>query len=254
MSPKVKSSLRHLRVSLAPPHWPIPRKGRVWTVKPSPGPHPLASCIPLGLIIRDVLGYTTTMRETRRVLAERKVMVDGRVVTDYKYPVGLMDIIHIVPEAKYYRVVPGTPARKLVLAEIDEEEAHLKLLRIKRKTTVRGGDIQLTFHDGRNYLIRVKDPRNPVEAPYRTFDSVLFDLRSKSIVEHIPFSEGVLAVVIDGRNTGFLGRIEGIQVIFKRRDALVTLRSSEGVEARTVAEYVFPVGREKPLVTVGARL
>ncbi|MCC6059400.1 MAG: 30S ribosomal protein S4e, partial [Thermofilum sp.] len=112
MSRKVKGSLRHLRVSVAPPHWPIPRKERVWTVKPSPGPHPLVSCIPLGVILRDLLGYTTTMRETRRVLAERKVEVDGRVVTDYKYPVGLMDVLHIIPEEKYYRVVPGRP-RKL---------------------------------------------------------------------------------------------------------------------------------------------
>jgi|UniRef100_A0A7C3WKE9 SSU ribosomal protein S4E len=251
MSRKVRGSLRHLRVSVAPPHWPIARKGRVWTVKPSPGPHSLLTCIPLGIIIRDLLGYTSTMRETRRVLAERKVEIDGKVVTDYKYPVGLMDVIHIIPEEKYYRVVPGKP-RKLTLVEIPPEEAYLKLLRVKNKTTVKGGHIQLTFHDGRNYLVRVKDPRNPVEAPYRTMDTVLFDLKAKAILEHVPFEPGVLSIVVDGRNLGFLGRIESIQQIFKRRDAIVTL-SGEGGFARTVAEYVFPVGREKPLVTVMLR-
>ncbi|MEM0376416.1 MAG: 30S ribosomal protein S4e [Thermofilum sp.] len=252
MSRKVKGSLRHLRVSVAPPHWPIPRKERVWTVKPSPGPHSLLSCVPLGILLRDFLGYTTTMRETRRVLAERTVLVDGRVVTDYKFPVGLMDVVQILPEGKFYRVVPDK-SRKLTLAEIGEEEAHLKLLRVRRKTMVRDGNIQLTFHDGRNYLVRVKDPGNPVEAPYRTFDVVLFDLKSKSILEHIPFEKGVLAIVVEGRNTGFLGRIEDIQTIFKRRDSLITLKAQSSEAARTVAEYVFPVGRDKPRVTVGVK-
>lgn len=252
MSRKVKGSLRHLRVSVAPPHWPIARKEHVWTVKPSPGPHPLASCIPLGVVLRDFLGYTTTMKETRRVLAERTIMVDGRVVTDYKFPVGLMDVIHIVPEGKFYRVVPGT-SRKLTLTEISAEEAHLKILRIKRKIMVRGGNIELTFHDGRNYLIRVKDPRNPVEAPYRTLDAVLFDLRARKIVDHIPLEKGVLAIVVDGRNVGFLGQIEDIQTVFKRKDSLLTLRAQDGNIARTVAEYVFPVGKDRPLVTVGVR-
>lgn len=253
MSRKVKGSLRHLRVSVAPPHWPIPRKERVWTVKPSPGPHSLLSCVPLGILLRDLLGYTTTMRETRRVLAERTVLVDGRVVTDYKFPVGLMDVVHIVPEGKFFRVVPDR-SRKLTLVEISEEEAHLKLLRIKRKTMVRGGNLQLTFHDGRNYLVHVKDPGKPVEAPYRTLDAVLFDLKSKKILDHFPLEKGVLAIVVEGRNTSFLGHIEDIQTIFKRRDSLVTLRAKSGEMARTVAEYVFPVGRDEPRVTVGVKL
>lgn len=250
MSRKVKGSLRHLRVSVAPPHWPVPRRERIWTVKPSPGPHPLVSCIPLGIVLRDFLGYTTTMKETRRVLAERLVMVDGRVITDYKFPVGLMDVICIIPEGRFYRVVPGG-SRKLTLVEISKEEANLKLLRIKRKTMVKGGNIQLTFHDGRNYLIRVKDPSSPVEAPYRSLDTVLFNLETESIVEHIPLERGVLAIIVEGRNLGFMGHVEDIQTVFKRRDSLVTLRAQNGSAARTVAEYVFPVGRDRPLVTVG---
>ena len=242
---------KHLRSLVAPEFWPIPVKERFWTVKPSPGPHPIEASIPLAILIRDMMRYATTLREARKIIAKGLIEVDGRVRRNYKYPVGLMDVLHIIPEEKYYRVVPGRP-RKLVLVEIPPEEAHLKLLRVKRKTTVKGGHIQLTFHDGGNYLVRVKDPRNPVEAPYRTMDSVLFDLKTRTILEHIPFEPGVLSVVVDGRNVGFLGRIESVQQVFKRRDALVVL-SGEGGVTRTVAEYVFPVGREKPLVTVVPR-
>lgn len=249
MARKVKSSLRHLRRSVAPPHWPISRKEYVWTVKPKPGPHPLASSIPLGVILRDVLGYATTMKEARRILAERKIAVDGRIVTDYKFPVGLMDILHIIPEDKFYRVVPD-PTAKMKLLEIPKEESGYKLLRVIRKQTVKGGAIQITLHDGRNMLLQ----KNSGEAAaIRTYDAVLITVPKQSLVQHIPFKEGVLAVVTDGRHVGSLGRIESIQQIFRRRDAIVTLRRDQELY-RTILKYVMPVGVEKPVLTLGVNL
>jgi len=247
---KVKGSLRHLRRSTSPSFWPILRKEYVWTVKPNPGPHPLAKCIPLGIVIRDVLRYALTMREARRILNERKVMVDGRVVTDYKFPVGLMDVIHIIPTGEYFRVVPH-PTKYLVLHPIDEEEAKFKPLRIKRKVTIKGGHIQLTFHDGRNHIIRVKDPFNPEEAAaFSTYDTVKMAIPKQEILDHIKLEVGVLALVIDGSNVGFLGRIVSIKQIFKRSRALVTLRSDSGAEVRTILDYVFAIGRDKPMISL----
>ncbi|RLE96434.1 MAG: 30S ribosomal protein S4e [Thermoprotei archaeon] len=249
---RAKGSLRHLRRATSPSFWPIHRKEFVWAVKPAPGPHPLARCIPLGVLIRDVLGYALTMKEARKVLAERRVYVDGRVVTDYKFPVGLMDVIYLRGPEEYYRVLPH-PTKFFMLHRIGEEEARLKPLRIKRKTMVRGGNLQLTFHDGRNYLLRLRDPMNPVEDTYRTFDTVLLDLSKKEIVEHVRMEEGVLAYVIDGRNVGFLGRVESIHQIFKRARSIVTLKSEDGDVARTILEYVFAIGREKPLISLPTR-
>ncbi len=247
MTRKIRSSLRHLRRSIAPPFWPISRKEYVWTVKPSPGPHPLFRSIPLGIIVRDVLGYATSMREARRILNERKVAIDGRIITDYKFPVGLMDVIHIIPEGKFYRVVPDK-TKKLKLVEIPQEESGYKLSKVIRKQTVKGGRIQLTLHDGRNILLP-KLGEGGLDV--RTFDSLLITIPKQSIVQHVPCREGVLAIVTDGRNVGFIGRIESIQQVFKRRDALVVLKNDQGEIARTKLEYILPIGIEKPLVTVG---
>ncbi|AKG38044.1 MAG: 30S ribosomal protein S4e [Infirmifilum sp.] len=245
MTRKIKSSLRHLRRSVAPPFWPIKRKEYVWTVKPKPGPHAINKSIPLGIVLRDFLGYVTTMKEARRVLGERKISVDGRIVTDYKFPIGLMDLIHIIPEDKYYRVVPDK-TNMFKLVEVSKDEAGHKLARIIRKQTVKGGGIQITLHDGRNLLLANNDQSRSL----RVLDSVLITVPNQSLVSHIPLKEGVMAVVTEGRHTGFIGRVQTIQQVFKRRKSIVVLKGENGEEIRTILEYILPVGQDKPLITI----
>ncbi len=247
---KVSGSLRHLRRSKSPKFWSIHRKEAVWSVKTNPGPHPLRRSIPLGVVIRDILGYANTMREARKILSQRLIDVDGRTITNYKFPIGLMDIIHVKPSDEYFRVVPDS-TRLLKLVKINVDESQYKLLRIEKKTMVKGGNIQLTFHDGCNYLIQLKNPFEPEEDVYKTYDSILFDLANKEIVEHFPFKIGYISVVIDGSNAGFVGRIRNIRQIFKRVNAQVELEGSEGNITRTILSYVLVVGKDKPVITLG---
>jgi len=79
------SGSRHLKALAAPAFWPILRKEYKWTVKPSPGPHPIERSIPLLIIVRDILKYAKTGREARRLIAEGHFKVDGRVRRNYKY-------------------------------------------------------------------------------------------------------------------------------------------------------------------------
>jgi small subunit ribosomal protein S4e len=240
-------SLRHVRRSVAPPFWPISRKRFVWAVKPIPGPHPAAKSIPIGVLLRDALKYAYTMSEARRILGERKVYVDWRVVTDYKFPVGLMDVIYLRSAEEYYRVLPH-PTKFFMLHRIDEKEAELKPLRVKRKVTVKGGRLQLTFHDGRTLL--VGDSSGAELRGLRTYDTVLMNLRSKAVEGCIKLDVGVLAYVIDGRNVGFIGRVESIQQILKRAKAVTALRGEGGEIVRTILEYVFAIGAEKPVISL----
>ncbi len=242
-------SLRHLRRSCAPYFWPILRKEHVWTVKPAPGPHPKDKCFPLLIIVRDILGYAKTAREARRILAEGHIKVDGVVRRDYKFPVGLMDVVEVVDTGEYYRVVPH-PTKYLTLHPISPEEAKFKLCRINNKTTVKGGHIQLNLHDGRNILIRVKDPLNPVEDVYATLDVVKISLPDQQILDHYRCDLGYWAIVTDGANVGKVGRIVTIVQIFKRRQAVVTLETPSGKEIRTILDYVFIIGKDKPEISL----
>lgn len=240
-------SPRHLRRSVAQAFWPIPRKGYAWAVKPSPGPHPAATSVPIGVVLRDALRYAYTMREARRVLAERKVYIDWRVITDYKFPVGAMDVVYLKGAEEYYRVLPH-PTKFLMLHRIDSAEAELKPLRVKRKVTVSGGQIQLTLHDGRTLLLTGEQASKL--GGVRTLDTLLINLRTKSVLDHVEIREGVIAYVTEGRGVGFVGRVELIHQVLKRARAITTLRSEDGTVTRTILEYVFAIGRDRPLISI----
>lgn len=241
---------RHLKALAAPAFWPILRKEYKWVVKPSPGPHPISRSLPLLIIVRDVLKLAKTGREARRLIAEGHFKVDGRVRRDYKYPVGIMDVIEIPSIDKRYRVIP-VPTKVLGLVEISAEEAGFKLCRIENKTTVKGGHIQLNLHDGRNVLIRVSDPRNPAEDVYETLGVLKISIPEQRILDYVPLKEGVLAIVTGGRNVGRVGKVLEIHRGMRRYRSIVTLEDSSGNRFQTSLDYIFPIGLEKPLITLG---
>lgn len=239
---------KHLKALAAPVFWPILRKEFKWTVKPSPGPHPLERCIPLLILVRDVLKYAKTGAEARKLISEGHFKIDGRVVKNYKFPVGVMDVVEIVKTGEFYRVIP-VPTKVLGLVKIPAEEAKVKPCRVENKTTVKGGHIQLNLHDGRNILIRVSDPKNPVEDVYSTLGTVLLSLENNTILDYIPLERGVIAIVIDGKNVGRVGKVkEIIPGALKRRKYVVTLEDKYGNLFQTSLDYVFPIGRDKPLI------
>jgi len=245
----IRGSLRHLSRARAPWYWPILRKEFKWTIKPSPGPHPLRRCIPLGIIIRDILGYTSSMRETRRVLSEGKIEVDGKIVKDYKYPVGLMDVIHIKPTGEYFRIMPH-PQKFLWLHQIDEKEAGFKLCRIENKTMVKGGNLQLNLHDGRNCLIHLANPMEPEEDVYKTLDTIKLAIPKQEILDHVKLEKGTLVYIIDGSHVGTVGRIEEIKQVFKRKKAAVIVTDENGNKKATILDYIFAIGKNEPLISL----
>jgi len=240
---------KHLKSLAAPAFWPILRKEYTWTVKPSPGPHPIERAIPLLILVRDILGHAKTAREARRLIAEGHFKIDGRVRRNYKYPVGLMDVLEIVDTKETYRVVP-VPVKVLGLVKISKEEAGFKLCRIEDKTTIKGGHIQLNLHDGRNYIVRVSDPTNPVEDTFNTLGVVKLAVPKQEILGYIPLKEGVLSIIIGGRNVGRVGRVIEIHRGVRRFRSIVTLEDKNGNKFQTSLEYIFPIGMDRPLITL----
>ena len=101
------------------------RKERVWTIRTSPGSHPLKQSIPLCLIIRDYLQLTDTLKESKRVISDGEIHVDGKIVKSHKHPCGLMDVISIPAIKKDYRVLFDRRG-KLTLVPIKTQEAKYK--------------------------------------------------------------------------------------------------------------------------------
>jgi small subunit ribosomal protein S4e len=234
---------RHLKRLAAPRSWKIERKVHPWVVRPRPGGHKLEDSIPLLYVLRDILGFGETYREAKRILKEGKVLLDGKVAKDPKRSVGLMDVIEI-PTTKERKIVIVDKSGAITLEDIKATEAKYKLLNLVNKTVVKGGLIQLNFHDGRNIVL---DPKKG--NTYGVHDTLMLNLKDNSIKEHHKFDKGALAFVTKGSHRGEVATIKEIKKIRSPMPNVVTLENN-GVEFRTVEDYLFVVGKDKPILSV----
>ncbi len=243
-----KGEKKQLKRVSAPKFWAIPRKEAKYAVKPSAGPHSISNCIPLLVIIRNILHFAETTREARRIINDGNVKVDGVVRKNLKFPLGLMDVLEIPAIKRYFRILLA-PRKGLVLHPIEEDEIGYKLCRIENKTVVKRGHIQLNLHDGRNIKVRLNDPTNNAEDIYKTKDVLKISLPTQEIVEHIKFDENIFSIVIAGRNLGLTGKITKIEKRFGPHASTVTLER-DGKTFQTALEYAFPLGSENSLISL----
>ncbi|MFN3383349.1 MAG: 30S ribosomal protein S4e [Archaeoglobaceae archaeon] len=232
--------MMHQKRISAPKTYKIPRKAGKWVVRTSPGPHN-KEAIPLAIVVRDLLQYADTLREARKIISSGEVLVDGIVRRDYKFPVGLFDVVTIPKLEKSYRVIFDEKGR-YVLREI--AESNKKLYKIVNKTVVKGGKIQLNLFDGTNIL---------ATNDFNTKDSVLLKIPEKQILDHLKFEEGALIMIVGGTHAGEIGRVKAYKVVKGSGANLVTVETPFG-EITTVEDYVFVVGKkgsEKPVIDLG---
>lgn len=245
-----KGGKKHLKRKPAPKSWPIHRKEFVWAPKPIPGPHPISNCIPLTLIVRDILGFAKTRKEAKIVISQGKLMVDGKIRREERFPAGLMDVISL-PEIKgTYRILPSK--KGLVLHPIETGEADFKLCRIENKTIVKGGHIQLNLHDGTNLLFRAKESQKIEGDTYETLGTLKISVPNREVLEYIKLVEGKYALITGGKNAGRHGKIVAIEEKpeQKRRGLLVTIEDKNGVQFQTILDYTFVVGGTKPEISL----
>lgn len=219
----------------APKRWPVPRKVSRWVMKPRPGPHSMDEAIPLATVLRDMLGACDNFREAMFIIGGRGVTVDGKVVTDYKFPVGLMDVLTLVETKESYRMLLDYKGR-MKLVRIDENEKAWKLARIDGKNVVAGGKVQLNLHDGRCILL----PKDQ----YRTGDVLKIELPSQRILKSFKLDKGSLALLTGGSHPGTIQTIEEYKLRRGSGSNIVTFK--EGFS--TVKENVFVVGEKAPEV------
>jgi small subunit ribosomal protein S4e len=245
-----KGGRRHLKRKPAPEFWPIHRKEAVWTVKPNAGPHPISRCIPLTLVLRDILGVAKTRSEVKTIVHEEKIMVDGKVQREELFPTGLMDVVSIPDMEKWYRVLPYE--KGLFFHPISKDEAAFKLCRIENKKVLFGGNVQLNLHDGRNVLVKVKDPNKPEEDVFGTLDTLKINLPNQEILGHMKLAEGAPALIVGGKNAGKHGKIVAIEQRSrqKRKNSLVTVEDEKGNRFQTTVDYVFVIGDKQPHISL----
>lgn len=224
----------HLKRMAAPKALYLSDKKRLkWVVKPSPGPHKKDRCIPLGVLLRDFLKIAKTMREAKKILNKNFVKVDGVVRKDEKFPVGLMDVIYLVPTNEYYRILVDWKGR-LQPVRI-EKDVNLKVGKVVKKNLAKKGKIVLTTHDGRNTF-----GDNHISVG----DSIIFELPSdnkgkQKIIQHLKLQNGARCFIYDGKHAGkFVTVKEIIEAQKRRKEAVVNDGKSDFI---TVLDYLIVV-------------
>ena len=215
-----------------PRSWPLPRKSSVWIQKPNPCGHPLDLCMPMGVILRDVLGVAQNRREAKKILHSKLVKVDGAIETDIGRGVGLMDVLTVGDVS--YKCVLDTNG-KLRYRTIPAKEASTKICRVMGKTTIKGAKTQVHLHDGRNLLFN----ENP---EYKTGDSLVISLPDQEVKSYHKFEEGSIAYLTGGNHIGELATVRGQDI----------KRSSKANEVQfddfgTISDYVFIISGESDI-------
>lgn len=228
---------KHLKRLAAPRSLKIHRKEAVWTIKPSPGPHPLEESIPLGIVVRDYLKLTDNMKETKRIISKGDILIDGKQRKDYKYPCGLMDVITIPVMKNSYRLLFDVSG-KLTLVPIKSSEAEWKLCRIENKTIIKDKKIQLNLHDGGNTIVK-KDE-------YKTGDVVKISFKDNKIQDTYKFQKGTVSIIIGGSHIGEVANIEDFVIIPSSKPNLAKMKGKTSFS--TLQKYVFPIGKDKPII------
>ena len=236
--------MAHLKRYAAPDSWHVAKKEKAYVVKTAPGPHD-GNAMPVAVWLRDHLAVARNMREVRQVLNAGSVIINGRACKDPRRGIGVFDIVSIPPMNRHYRILLDRRGRYRSI-EISPEDAKTRLARIRDKTVISGGRVQLNLLYGANII---------ANNSYKPKDSVVLSLEEGEgkqylqILDHFPFAIGNMAMVIGGRHSGSVGRI----VEIKREVGAVPNRvilEDPATKARfdTIEEYVFMVGKAESAV------
>ncbi|MFH1664017.1 MAG: 30S ribosomal protein S4e [archaeon] len=213
----------------------IERKNNTFTIKTSSGPHNSKQSIPLGFLVRDLLKISENKKETRNVLNNGKIKVDGKPRKDLKFPVGLFDFISIEDTKENYRMVLDSKGR-LIPIKTDEKKA-TKLCKITGKKVGKKNTVQLNTNDGRVFI------ENKTEL--KVGDTIKISLPEHKITEKLTEKKGNLAYVTGGSHSGQTAEIQEIIKGTVNRPKIIKLKTKDG-EFKTTEKNVFIIGEKKP--------
>ncbi|MEK6944504.1 MAG: 30S ribosomal protein S4e [Thermoproteota archaeon] len=230
---------KKLKRQMAPMFWGITRKDKRFVVTVRPGPHSKHASIPSAVMVRDTLKLTKYLREAKSAIYGGKVTIDGVKRKSLHHGIGLMDVIELSGVSDIYRLVPQG-GHVLKPLKIPNAEKSKKLVKLTSKTTIKGKNTHLGFHDGRSMIS---------DTDIDVGDSCLIQIPEQKILEVIKLEKGAQVIVTRGINAGQVGTVEeireGTYILPKR--ALISLVEKK---IEIPLDLVMAVGKEKPVIQV----
>jgi len=178
--------------------WPIPRKGTKYLTTAS---HNKNSSIPLVVVAREILGFVANKKELQKLINEKKIKVNGKIVVDAKLPIALFDCIALPDAKKNYKAVLKN--KKIGFIEISDKEAESRIYKVLDKKQLKNKKIQLNLSNGKNILFSEK---------IKVGDFVVLIFKDNKILKTISLDKGSEVIVVKGKHMGVAGKIKNIKV------------------------------------------
>jgi len=201
--------------------------------RPSTGPHRLRECLPLILFLRNRLKYALTYQETKKIVMQRLIKIDGKVRTDITFPAGFMDVITIDKTGENFRLIYDIKGR-FTIHRISNDEAKYKLCKVRKVWSGKKGVPHMSTFDART--IRYPDPIIKVN------DTIKVDIATGKITDYIHFDSGNLCMITGGRNLGRVGLVTHRERHPGSFD-IVHVKDSTGHTFATRMSNVFIIGK-----------
>lgn len=185
----------HKKIQEAPKSWPISRKVSKFVVNPSSN---LKNGISILTIAREILKVAKNRKEVKRIIQEKNLVLNNKIVTDERIGVTLFDVISFPKIKKSYKL---TILENGKFDAVETKEPLIKVAKIVKKTKLKNNKTQLNLSDGMNILSEVK---------CKTNDSLIVDLKEDKVKECLELKNGREAIVFAGKHIGESGIVKKI--------------------------------------------
>ncbi len=194
-----------------PKTWPLQRKDRTFIIK-GIGAQKDELSIPLLVVLRDLLKVLDNSKEAKKLLVQKNIFINDKIVVETKTKVGLFDRIYIKKLDKHFSLY-FTDKGKLTILEIDKHKSESKPCRIVGKKVLKGKKLQINCNDGRNFIVQGK-------TDYNVGDTLIIELKTNKITHHLKLGKGAFVLIFGGKSIGQHGKIENIE----KQNALVHIK------------------------------
>ncbi len=181
----------HLKRQKATVSLPIPRKGTKYVARALSH---VNKSVPVVIAVRDMLKLARTEKEVKKMIHQKLIKLNGRLVKDHRESIRLFNIL----EADKQYVLTLLPTGKFAFHEAKNQH---RLCKVTGKRLIKENKIQINFHDGTNLI--TNENLSIGDSAYLDFEG---KIKKK---EHL--EKGREAFITSGKYLGLKGKIESVE-------------------------------------------
>ena len=221
-----KGNKRHIKRIAASGYAGVSRKKEPYLIKPNAGRYRLSRSIALLVVLREKLGIASTGKEARKIIRLGHVEVNGKVIKDERYPLGLNDVLHIKQTGESY-VIHANRNGVVTLEAL--KDSGKRILKVIDKYTAKGNKPMIRLYDGSAAANSEAKPN----------DSVV--LKEGKIEKVLHLQPGAKCLVTEGTHTSQIGTLTELRKGSATTNATVMI-DSNGEVFETLLENIMVVG------------